>query len=304
MTTGFYHLDGPADARWRAITPRGFIHAAAIVFALVIADVLVTWQLYDWSLFYDSESPGLIEGGVGMTLFYVQLTLIYLGFVRWRDPRPLAAYGLTRFGWRDIAPWLLFGFAIGLPGLVESLVQLGNATHLGFALWAVLLGLPFFVFPAAFEEIFFRGWLMQSLAARHGGLIALWGSALIFAAWHLDMSGSALNALLSVLFRIPAGIALGLIVLRTRNLWGAIGAHAGWNAADHGAVALLAREDGLSPWDESYAIGGDTTLADLTTPYFIFDTAHIVAPAVVLLWIARHEHAQLVRDSKLFVPRL
>jgi membrane protease YdiL (CAAX protease family) len=284
--------------------PRGLWLAALIVLLLTVADILAAELLYNFGLYYYRTDPTLIEGGLGMTFFYLPITLIYLGYVRWRDARPFVAYGLTREGWRDIGPWLLFGLAVGAPGIAESLVKVGDTGPLGYALWAMLLGAPFFLFPAAFEEIFFRGWLMQTIAARHGGLIALWGSSLIFGAWHLDMSGSSLNALLSVLFRIPAGLALGLIALRGRNLWAAIGAHTGWNAAYHGAVAVVAAEDGLSPWDETYNVGAETVLTDMTDPFFLFGVAHTLAPLAVMLWLARGEHAQLLRDSKLFERRL
>ncbi|MCW2277252.1 CPBP family intramembrane glutamic endopeptidase [Heliophilum fasciatum] len=74
------------------------------------------------------------------------------------------------------------------------------------------------------EEALFRGFLLPALAARWGERKALHGSALLFAALHLD------------LFRLPllylAAWLLGREALRERNLLSVTVAHSIWNGCN------------------------------------------------------------------------
>jgi membrane protease YdiL (CAAX protease family) len=277
--------------------PRGVVLATLMLLGMLLAELWITGWLYEHGLYFGPAEPSLVEGGIAMLLFYALIALVYVGAILALDRRPLRALGVTREGRGAVIPWFVLGLLIGAPMIVQTCVETGNWDALRYAGWVMLLGAPFFLFPAAVEEVVFRGWLMQSIAARHDGFVALWASAIVFAAWHLDLSGSPINAVLSVLFRLPAGLMLGLLALRSRGLWAPIGAHTGWNVASHGAVAITADDEGLSPWDASYMTGQNIGAEDLIDPFFVFGVAHLIAALALVFWLARAEYKQLLADS-------
>jgi len=92
------------------------------------------------------------------------------------------------------------------------------------AMFAVVAGLaPFF------EELLFRGFLFPVMARQGRVALALFASALLFGAIHLQPAG------LPVLSTL--GLVLALAVRQTGSLWPAILVHACWN----GSVFLLMR---------------------------------------------------------------
>ncbi|MEM7675145.1 MAG: CPBP family intramembrane glutamic endopeptidase [Myxococcota bacterium] len=76
--------------------------------------------------------------------------------------------------------------------------------------------------PALGEEIFFRGFVLQSLAVRCGPPVAVFGSSLMFAVSHFDPLQSTLTFFL--------GMVIGWAVIRSGSLWTGIAAHAANNA--------------------------------------------------------------------------
>jgi membrane protease YdiL (CAAX protease family) len=84
--------------------------------------------------------------------------------------------------------------------------------------------------PGLCEELFFRGFAFTGLYAHHGPRIALWASALIFAAAHFNP------------WQLPAlflfGLFLGLLVFWTHSIYPAILAHAANNALSAAGVNL------------------------------------------------------------------
>ncbi|MEL7367975.1 MAG: CPBP family intramembrane glutamic endopeptidase [Myxococcota bacterium] len=86
----------------------------------------------------------------------------------------------------------------------------------------LLLALLMTLAPAFGEEFFFRGFVLRTLAARYGAMVAVLGSSLMFAVSHLDPLQSSITFVL--------GIAIGWSVLWTGSLWTGIVAHAANNA--------------------------------------------------------------------------
>ncbi len=89
------------------------------------------------------------------------------------------------------------------------------------------------------EEILFRGYLLEGLLRVFRGRtwVAVPVSALAFALAHLSWGISALQ----FLFYVALGVLFALFVLRRRNLWPAIIAHAAWDGL---AFLLLATRAG------------------------------------------------------------
>jgi membrane protease YdiL (CAAX protease family) len=121
-------------------------------------------------------------------------------------PALLAALGvaLALGAWARGAAWLL-----GLP--VPHTFTPGNAALLGLVwLWV-----------AAAEEVFFRGTLQRRLTSPAGPAVAVACASALFAfVGHLEA-----DPRVNLLVRAPAGVALGLLFLRTRSLLPSILAH-------------------------------------------------------------------------------
>ncbi len=148
------------------------------------------------------------------------------------ESRPLQEIGL---GWQT--GWLyntLTGTALGVgaAGLVViTALSLGMASFqtvpnadvsAGAALFT-----PILLFcGAAGEEIAFRGFTLQYLMRGYGAWIAIPGIGILFGLLHADNPGATS---LGVANTIGFGILFGFAVLRSHDLWLAIGLHFGWN---------------------------------------------------------------------------
>lgn len=152
------------------------------------------------------------------------------------DHRSFASLGLNwnATGRRD----LLVG--IGLSGLLLGLVFLvewaaGWLRFDGFAwqtqswsrvLFGLLGSLIVFSLVGWYEELYFRGYLLQNLS---DGLNLAWGVSLSAAAFALGHSANP-NLTWEALFGLFAsGLFLAFGYLRTHQLWLPIGLHIGWN---------------------------------------------------------------------------
>jgi len=87
---------------------------------------------------------------------------------------------------------------------------------------AVVLGVV--AIPALAEELLFRGLLLPRLAERHGWLVGLVASALVFGAIHWAAPASVPSAII-------AGLVLGALALRARSILASIAMHAALVAA-------------------------------------------------------------------------
>ena len=83
------------------------------------------------------------------------------------------------------------------------------------------------VVAGVIEEILIRGIVFRFLEEFAGSAIALIISALLFGLLH--MSNPNATAWSSICIAVEAGVLLGGAYMLTRNLWLAIGLHAGWN---------------------------------------------------------------------------
>jgi len=151
------------------------------------------------------------------------------------DHRPvrtvLGASGRLAWGdfWRALAASLI---ASGLAELATYFVDPSlqrSATGIGtWLLWAVPLTL-FLLVQVSAEEIAFRGYLMQSLAARFRSPIVWAGIPIVlFTALHWQGQSSTMIAAMLVSIGAFAVLAT-FLVIRTGNLGAGVGAHLGLN---------------------------------------------------------------------------
>jgi membrane protease YdiL (CAAX protease family) len=146
------------------------------------------------------------------------------------EQRPTGVYGLPARGAFGKLFWLgcLFGFLeiFALMGLIAALggYSFGNLAEHGVAIakWALFWGV-FFVVIGLFEEFFFRGYSLYTLAEG----IGFWPAAVLlsvcFGAVHLQNSGEGWVGVVGVVF---VGLFWCFTLKRTGSLWFALGMHA------------------------------------------------------------------------------
>lgn len=168
--------------------------------------------------------------------------LIAARIVRGLEGRPDASLGfpLDRAAPRDALLGTALGVAVALvavalmavAGAVRWRSEPGGAlAWTQVAAWSVWL----LLIPAAAEEAMLRGYPFQALAEAKGPAWALAVTSIGFAALHLPNPGIGPLALANL---AAAGLFLGVLYLRTGNLWWPTGAHLGWNWA-HAFLADL-----------------------------------------------------------------
>ena len=147
---------------------------------------------------------------------------------------PFRALGVwfTR-GWlKDLFLGLLFGalsvaFAVLIAFIGGGLSFRLNETNGETAILLTLgISLIIFIAGAAFEEILFRGYLLQTLARANLAWLAIALTALFFAAAHL---GNPSATYISTFNTALAGVWFGIAYLKTRTLWFVFGLHLAWN---------------------------------------------------------------------------
>ncbi len=91
---------------------------------------------------------------------------------------------------------------------------------------SVLTALVIFAVGAAFEEVLFRGYILQTLVRSGWAWLGILLTAVPFGIVHL---GNPNASVISTLNTILAGIWFGLAYLKTRDLWFVWSSHAAWN---------------------------------------------------------------------------
>ena len=164
---------------------------------------------------------------------FVPTLLLVLGWVRFVERRSMASIGLV-----GPAPLKTFlqGLIIGMGTIalvVSAIWAAGGLQATGFgpawpspqSLLQITLLLPGFALQSSVEEVIFRGWMQSVLARKAGVVVAVLLVALTFTLLHFSPNQRWLVVLSSFLFSLFASAWS----LRTGNVWGVMGWHAGWN---------------------------------------------------------------------------
>jgi membrane protease YdiL (CAAX protease family) len=164
-------------------------------------------------------------------------TLAYTwAFMRLVDRKPLASLGLwLKPGWfGDFAKGcglailvlaIIFAFSLITRSIrVEGFARPAPATTNVLAyLVGAIIG---FFFVGLYEEVMFRGYILQRLAERAGKAPAIVVSSIIFAFLHIFNPGSDPFGIFNT---IIIGVLLSVLYFRTRSLWMPVGFHFAWN---------------------------------------------------------------------------
>jgi membrane protease YdiL (CAAX protease family) len=171
-----------------------------------------------------------------ITLVGVYSILYTWAFVRLFDRRPFSSLGIgLTSGWR-----LDFGRGLGLAALLLGVVFLislasGGIAVVGFQRPAppdhalipyLLMAIVALISVGIYEELMFRGYILQRLTEKTGPFIAVIVSSLIFAILHMTNPGAGFLGLVNTWV---IGALLCSLYFRSRSLWLPIGFHFGWN---------------------------------------------------------------------------
>jgi len=150
---------------------------------------------------------------------------------------------LEGFPFRALGAWFTGGWFVHLAlgiliGTVTLLLAVGIASLFGdldFSLntadpsaikSTLISSLVVFAFAAAFEEVLFRGYILQTFARSGLAWLAILMTSVFFGAVHL---GNPNAGYLSSFNTALAGVWFGIAYLKTRDLWFVWGMHLMWN---------------------------------------------------------------------------
>ncbi|CAM4106704.1 CPBP family intramembrane glutamic endopeptidase [Palleronia rufa] len=292
MPRAFDAFVAPARARpqiWRLVL-------GCVVLVLVTA----LWMMGSFAAIWlrtDAETAmgtmaAMVQPATPRATLLLLSTFIGMALAPWIAVRLLHRRGLaTLFG-----PWgrVLRHFGAGVlavAGLYTASLLLWSSgfdavPNLSPALWLSLLPLsvPLIAIQTGAEEMIFRGYLMQQIAARIRWRLAyLVAPSVLFGALHYDPSTAGGNAL-----AIAAGAGLfGLIAADLTRVTGSLGAAWGLHFANNILAILLVSTQGtitgLSLYVTPYAADEDA----LTLPLILADMAVLVAVWALLRWRLR-----------------
>lgn len=169
---------------------------------------------------------------------FLPLILIAVAGVMAEGRRLVPAVGrpLANLGFGALGGATAFALALALVAVAGS-VTVGTGSPVGTgALGGAAAGAVLIAVQAGAEEIYFRGWLQPIVCARWGPGLGAAATAAGFAGLHLL---AAIGSPLALANTFLAGLALGLLALRTGGLMASIAAHTAWN------------------WIESFGLGTD-----------------------------------------------
>jgi len=155
-----------------------------------------------------------------------------LVILRYIEKRPAKLLGLSfnkSFLREHLIGVLIGGCLLIIGALIYCLTGIGefrlNETIDYQIIYYLLCILVFFV-SAAYEEIFFRGYIFQKIIEGTNYWIAQLIVAIFFGLAHLDTEGFTIGSIINA---VLAGFLLGHLYFTTRSLWMPIGLHWSWN---------------------------------------------------------------------------
>lgn len=183
-----------------------------------------------------NETRNLV-GFVAMLFGFIYTALMVIMIVKYIEHRKLSSLGFQSIGKSVKAG--LFGTIVGIFSVILIMINLylmgcvGLSTSptqpLGInAFIPIILVFFGFIVQGGTEELVSRGWLLNVVSARYGGVMGIIISTLYFASTHLFNAGFNFIVFINI---VLFSILLCMIVNWTGNLWYAIGFHGAWNFA-------------------------------------------------------------------------
>jgi uncharacterized protein len=178
-----------------------------------------------------SGLQALMKGGkpglVTLFLFVLTLLLTYV-FRRWVDRKSFISLGLDfdGHGREAVAGGMLAIFIICASSLLLKMTDHLKWMDIIFDAKALFLAFGTIALIAFYEELIFRGYILNNLMDSFPKWLALLISAILFMIFH--WTGPSSIGFFSLANSLIMGLLLGLNYIYTRNLWFSICFHIGW----------------------------------------------------------------------------
>jgi membrane protease YdiL (CAAX protease family) len=203
---------------------------------------LMAWA--EGRIFLVKDNP-LLGAATALGLGLVAMA-IYAGFARLVERREATELSLPGAG-REFALGGLIGAALytacAVILMILGIYQVEGLNPVSFLIPAIAMAVK----SAIFEELVFRGVLLQSVESMLGTWAGVIVSSAAFGLVHLMNPDATIGG--AIYITIEAGLLLGGAYLVTRRLWMAIGFHMAWNyvqsAIFSGIVSGAVNEPGL-----------------------------------------------------------
>ena len=180
------------------------------------------------------ETPGLenlLKGNnlliSTVIIFSLSLILTFI-FRRWVDRKSFVSLGLdfNGHGGEAIAGGMLATFIICASSLLLKVTEHLKWMDIIFDSRALFLSLGSVVIVSFYEELIFRGYILNNLMDSFPGWLALVISALLFMIFH--GTGQSSIGFFPLANSLIMGLILGLNYMYTRNLWFSFFFHFAW----------------------------------------------------------------------------
>lgn len=223
---------------WKIAMVLGISYGVQIILGIVIGIILMIALISSGK--FNLQNPNLnldiaslsgfnyISQAIGII---IMISAVYL-VLRLIDKKRLKDIGLINIkkGFKHLSIGLLFG-AVSMTLIFVALLLTKNIevissfTQPQFS-WSTLTGLILFIFVGLNEELFSRGYCMMVLSQTGKKWVPIVVSAIIFSAMHLGNPNVKLLGLFNIFL---VGILFSYMVVKTNNIWMAIGYHITWN---------------------------------------------------------------------------
>lgn len=160
------------------------------------------------------------------TVFCIIATIIFCTKIEKRSVRSLGFRGKTPV--TEYLLGLVFGAAMfaavwGICLVTGTVDCRGISTNISPLIALFFLG---FLVQGMSEEVFSRGFMMQSLSIRYAGIVAVVINAVFFAAMHLGNNEVSFLAIFNIFL---FGVFASLYMWKRGNIWGIAAFHSAWN---------------------------------------------------------------------------
>lgn len=219
-----------------------------------------------------------------LTSFFGMLAAVALT-VRLFHRRPVSSLFGPRPAREILPPTLSVVLPILALVIVLGLVFGDPRPNLAPATWLAWLplALPLLFIQVSAEEMIFRGYLMQELAARYRARW-IWFvlPQLVFGALHYEPATHGSNAWLVVVSTTLFGLVAADVTVRTGSLWPAIALHLANNFMAMMVLALDGTMTGLA----LFVTGVHASDAATVRTYLLADTGFLALAWLAWMWIA------------------
>lgn len=207
------------------------IPVGIILFFKIFSDMLKNSSGGSFSFDFNEDTINQYMPDITLiSLFFTAITIVgVIIYVRFIEKRSLYSMGFNR---KKAVRSYILGYLIGIVMFSVVIIILyltNNISYEGYAFSAFPMVIPFFIgflIQGMSEEVMMRGYLMNSLAARHNVIIAILVNSVIFGLLHLFNPGVSFLAILNI---VLFGIFASVYAMNFNSIWGVCALHSAWN---------------------------------------------------------------------------